>query len=358
MKRRYRVGVLGLDHWYWGLNIVPQIARHPRLELASLWESQGWRLRDLDASGYRLEAGAREIVEDPGLDVVLSLLPSKTGAPWLARAAAAGKALICNKPLAFDMKGAEAVVRALGKSGRPSFCLEGGSQLSNRTRFVKGILGRCGLGRILTITMGMRGGMPKAWKDMDTWRANQVRRRPRSIALGKRVDEGGWGWWTDPKLVPGGAWIDHSIYAMAELRGLLGGEPIAATGIMGNLKYPRRVLDMEDYGLVSYRYKSGALANLEYDWIGGTGVPTVIVCEKGRIRWGAELPQDAVELRTGKGTKLLKVPKGRPESVLDHLVRCLDQGRDTVQPARLGALNLRAALAAYRSARLGRTVTV
>jgi predicted dehydrogenase len=184
----------------------------------------------------------------------------------------------------------------------------------------------------------MRGGMPMAW-----W---------------NRSGRGNWGWWVDPRLVPGGAWIDHSIYAIAEMRFLLGDEPASVTAKMANLKYPRSVLKVEDYGIATYTYRKGTVVTMEYDWIGGMGSSHSIVGTKGSLRWGSGVPDGKVELRRDWKSKLLAIPKGRDENLLNHILGALDGRRDTCSPARLGQLNLKIALAAYRASKTGRTVRI
>jgi predicted dehydrogenase len=334
--RKYRVGVLGLDHWYWATSLIPQILKHPRYSLAAIHEPKAWRLKAVKYPA-RVVPRPQDITDAPDIDVVASFLPCPASAKWLARAAAKGKAVICNKPLAMDVAAAAPLLGALKRTRRPSLCLEGTAPLSARTRFLRSLVRKGVIGRPLTVTSVMRGGMPMAWWDR-----------------GGKSGRANWGWWTDARAVPGGAWLDHSIYAISEYRFILGDEPRSVTAVMANLKYPRSVLPLEDYGIATYKYRKGAVVTLEYDWIGGTGSHSLLVGTSGTLRWGGAVPHGTVELVARWKTRALKVPARLEERLLDHFASCLDRGRETVQPARLGAENLRLALLAYRASRLGR----
>jgi len=335
---RWRVGVLGLDHWYWATGFVPGLLKDPRYELAALWEPQKWRLRATKYPAKQIASDPRQITDDPSIDLVVSFLTCPANAKWLTRAARLGKAVVCDKPIAMTEAAARPLVAALARHRRPSFTLEGGTPLSGRARFLRGLIRKGTIGRPITVTSVMRGGMPQAWWD--------------------RSGRGNWGWWVNPKLVPGGAWIDHSIYAISETRYLLGDDPVSVAAVMANVKYPRSVLKLEDYGTATYTYRRGAVVTMEYDWVGGTGSSRLIVGTNGALRWGLGVPDGKVELRRNWKSSLLALPKGKDESLLDHLARALSKGTDTCSPARLGLANLRIALAAYRAAKTGRTVRI
>ncbi len=343
MKRSapIQVGVLGLDHWYWATSMLPNLVKDPRFSLAAIWEPQAWRLRATKVLAGRIARHAAEVTDDPRIDLVISFLPCPANARWLTRAALRGKAVVSNKPVAMTVAAGRPLVAALRRSGRPSYSLEGGAPLTRRAALVRKLLAGGSLGRPLTATFSMRGGMPMAWWDR-----------------GGKSGRANWGWWTDPRLVPGGAWIDHSIYALAEARYLLRDVPVSVQATMANVKFPRRVLGMEDYGIATYRYRRGTVVTMEYDWVGGLGSAHAVVCERGAIRWGGGVPAGQVEVRSPRGTRLVKVPAGRAPSVLDQMADAIRRRRPTVSPVALGLENLRLALAAYASSRTGRAVRV
>jgi predicted dehydrogenase len=66
----------------------------------------------------RAAASAEELVQDPELDVVHICTPNHLHQTLAAAALAAGKHVICEKPLAMDAAGAEQLVAAAGAAGR------------------------------------------------------------------------------------------------------------------------------------------------------------------------------------------------------------------------------------------------
>ena len=334
-----RIGVLGLDHWYWATSFIPQVLKHPGCRLAAIWEPSRWRLKATKYAADRVARDPREITDSKAIDLVVSFLPCPANARWLARAAAHGKAVISNKPVAMTPAQAAPLLAALRRSRRPSFSLEGTAPLTGRMRMIRGLIRRGAIGRPLTVSAALRGGMPMAWWDR-----------------GGKSGRANWGWWTDPRLVPGGAWIDHSIYAIPEIGYLLGDAPRRVQATMAKVRYPN--LGVEDYGTATYTYRRGAVVTMEYDWIGRVGSWRLIAGTKGSLNWGKGVPDGKVALTTGRTTRLLAPPKATGPSVLEHVLDAVRTGRPTVSPVAAGVENLRVALAAYRAARAGRALRV
>ena len=66
----------------------------------------------------RAAASAEELVQDPELDVVHICTPNHLHQPLAAAALAAGKHVVCEKPLAMDAAGAELLVAAAAAADR------------------------------------------------------------------------------------------------------------------------------------------------------------------------------------------------------------------------------------------------
>src|SRR5438876_975785 len=69
--------------------------------------------------------------------------------------------------------------------------------------------------------------------------------------------------------VPGGGWLDHSIYAIDTARWLFGSEITSVSGIAGNKRHAD--LPVEDYGLAVYGFANGAVASVEDTWTADRG---------------------------------------------------------------------------------------
>jgi predicted dehydrogenase len=94
----------------------PELAAHPDTEITAIWTRRPEAAQEL-AEMY----GARPHVELDALldnvDAVAFAVPPHVQAPLAVRAAAAGKHLICEKPLAGSVEEAKAVVAAVREAG-------------------------------------------------------------------------------------------------------------------------------------------------------------------------------------------------------------------------------------------------
>ncbi len=88
-------GLIGREH------VIPAIKRADRCELLALASRSIERARDVcaDFAVPRAYGSYEELLADPDIDAVYLPLPNHLHAPWIARAADAGKHVLCEKPL-------------------------------------------------------------------------------------------------------------------------------------------------------------------------------------------------------------------------------------------------------------------
>ncbi|MGK2348880.1 inositol 2-dehydrogenase [Actinomyces sp. W5033] len=85
------------------------VAAHPQARLALVCDPIGSAAQDLAAEhGARSCKDAEEVFNDPQVDAVVIGSPTPLHIPHLLAAAKAGKAVLCEKPIALDMKDVEA----------------------------------------------------------------------------------------------------------------------------------------------------------------------------------------------------------------------------------------------------------
>ncbi len=90
------------------LRALADVDRGRAEEFASRW---GWQ---------RVETDWRKLVEAPDIDLIDICAPNNTHASIALAAAAAGKMILCEKPLAMNHAEAREMVRAVEKSGKPN----------------------------------------------------------------------------------------------------------------------------------------------------------------------------------------------------------------------------------------------
>jgi predicted dehydrogenase len=110
-----RFGVLGTGFWAKEVHVAG-LAEHPTAELAGVWGRDVAKAKALgaefDVPGF---ADVDELLSQ--VDAVAIALPPDVQVPLAERAAAAGKHLLLEKPIALDVAGADRVVAAVRDAG-------------------------------------------------------------------------------------------------------------------------------------------------------------------------------------------------------------------------------------------------
>jgi len=120
MADRLRWGVLGAAYIA-SAKVIPAIQGSSNgvvVALASRDPDKGRATaRDFEIS--RVHTSYEALIDDPKIDAIYNPLPNSLHAEWTIRAAEAGKAVLCEKPLALNAADAERVVAACARHGVP-----------------------------------------------------------------------------------------------------------------------------------------------------------------------------------------------------------------------------------------------
>ena len=109
-------GVIGATSWVAQRAVLPAIVASPEARLVAA-ASQG---TDGVGEPFGAERSYRtyaELLDDPAVEAVYVPLPNSLHRPWVERAAAAGKHVLCEKPLAPTTADAEAMAAACAAAG-------------------------------------------------------------------------------------------------------------------------------------------------------------------------------------------------------------------------------------------------
>jgi predicted dehydrogenase len=110
-----RFGLFGTGYWARETDAAA-IATHPDAELAGVWGRDPARAKALaDDFGARAFDDADALID--AVDAIAVALPPDVQAPIAVRAAAAGRHLLLDKPLAFSTEEADRVVEAVERAG-------------------------------------------------------------------------------------------------------------------------------------------------------------------------------------------------------------------------------------------------
>lgn len=118
MVTKLRIGVLSTAN-IGTATVIPAMQQAERVEVAAIASRDEARARDAaELLGIPKSFGTYEaLLEDPDIDAVYIPLPNHLHAEWTMAAAAAGKHVLCEKPLAMSAGQAEEMVSACNETG-------------------------------------------------------------------------------------------------------------------------------------------------------------------------------------------------------------------------------------------------
>ncbi len=251
-----RWGVLGVSHFAMHVSL-PGMKRGPLTQLAALASRDLGKARAAAQSlGIPRAYGSyEELLGDPEIDAIYNPLPNHLHVEWTARAARAGKHVLCEKPIALSAKEAEtlvAVQRETGKRITEAFMIRNHPQWQQAREWVRS--GQ--IGDLVSVQMAL------SYFNRD---AANIRNR---------------------KEVGGGALYDIGCYAVNTSRFLFGREPARAMALIArdpDFGTDRLTSGLLDYGGAHMTFTCSTQA-VAYQRVNAFGI-------KGRIE--IEIPVNA-----------------------------------------------------------------
>jgi predicted dehydrogenase len=347
VAKTYRVGVVGLGHWYSGYGLARSLGEYPRAELVAVaWADKAQREQFATTFGIDAHASYDELLERKDVDVVHIAPPVAEIPEVTVKAARAGKHMILGKPMAMTVAQADEMVAAVRDAGVVCVPFQGMFRFASadlKRRIDAGAIGE-------VVVMHATG----RWSIAEDW-----------FRSGKP------GWFADPKQVPGGSFIDEGIYDVERLRWLAGSEVAEVSCKTANLVH--KEIGVEDYGFATLTFKNGIIATLEASWTINSPKKTgpspkqnshrrlEIVGTRGEILDdGLHSPSLGI---LGAGADGWVFERGEDEyfapavpGALDYLIQCVDAGKQPETRIEDARESLRVALACYESARKGAPV--
>jgi predicted dehydrogenase len=341
---RIRVGILGFAHGH--VNAYCNVWRdRPELgvQVVSAWDHDADRLK-ANAAAYGIAGHDRVAgLLRSGVDAVIVSAETSMHAGLVEEAAAAGKPIVVQKPIALTMAEADRIVRAVERAGVP-FTMAWQMRVDPQNVRIKDILGGGEMGKVL-----------------------QVRRRhalathlwPTFVTL-----------WHNKPEYNRDIFADDAAHPIDFIHWLLG-EPETVMAEIETLLDPRVV---NDNGIAIFRYPGGPLAEVVCSFTCGAHENTTeVVCEKGTIiqnfgdgpsnEWphthGAEgLKWWTTENRAWSDSGIPSPPGHgtRIHALAEPLAQWFRGERAPIATAEEGRTSLRMTLACYVSAREGRRV--
>ncbi len=339
------VGILGLAHGH--LDVYCREWRmHPEhgVSLLAGWDHDPARLSAAAAAhGFRPCAAVEELLADERIGAVAIGAETSLHAELVERAAAVGKSIVLQKPMALTLPEADRIVAAVRRHGVP-FTMAWQMRVDPQNVAIKELLQGGEMGRIFMVRR-RHGLNTQSWP----WFAGSWHARPE---LNRDI------------------WADDASHAIDFLHWLLG-VPETVTAEIASLHDPRVPMDN---GIAIFRYPGGPLAEVCCSFTCPAGENTTeVVAEKGAViqNYG-DVPSCNVPRAEGAcGLKWYSAAKGqwvhsdipspsshgeRIAALAGPLAEFLHGRRPPIASAEEGRQTLRMTLACYVSTREGRRV--
>jgi predicted dehydrogenase len=147
LTKSIRVGVIGAG--YWGPNIVRNLYEAPGAEAVAVADLSPERLDAIHKRfpALRVTTDYRELLDDPSIDAICIVTPVRTHRKLAEEAFVAGKHVFVEKPLAYSVSDAEAIVRA-GDRAQKTLMVGHTFVYNPAVEVVKSILDSDGIGKV------------------------------------------------------------------------------------------------------------------------------------------------------------------------------------------------------------------
>ena len=234
--RRLGVAVVGLGHLALE-QIIPGFAESRNVRLAALVSGERDKARaiaaqhGIDEKNLYDYAGFDRLKDNPEVDIVYIVLPNSMHAEFTARAAQAGKHVLCEKPMATSVADAQRMVDA---------CRDARRKLMIAYRLQYNPVHR----QLITMTRAQEFGPVRVIQ-----------------AANGQNDAANSQWRQIKALAGGGSLPDVGLYCLSAFRYLTGEEPVEVTGQITQPKDDPRFREIEDVCAFTLRFPSGILAS-------------------------------------------------------------------------------------------------
>ena len=256
---------------------IPEYANNPNVDLVAFCDPVIER-----AEAYAKQYGAKayenyqDLLQSEQIDAVSVCTPNVYHAPITIAAAAAGKHVLCEKPMAVSKEEAKAMIQAAKDAG--VFLMIGHNQrLMPPHQKGKEVLNRGYLGKVLTFRTAFGHPGPENWS----------------------VDgKDSWFFQKDKAFI--GAMGDLGVHKADLLRWLLDDEVVEVSAFVDTLH--KKDTDVDDNAVSIVRTAKGVIGTLTASWSyqPHEDNSTVLYCEKGTMRLNADpVYQVIVELIDG-----------------------------------------------------------
>ncbi len=325
-----RIGLFSFAHGH-ADSYAAALRQMPTVEIVGIYDDDETRGRAKAAQFDTDFFDSADALLDEALDGVLICSENAKHRTLVEVAAGRVGAILCEKPIASTLDDGRAMIDACAAAGTRL-------QIAFPVRFaptvqqLKALLDEEALGQVYAAKCTNHGSMPGSW-------------------------------FVDRELAGGGAVIDHTVHVIDLLRWFWQTEVTEVYAEIGeSLLHPD--LGIDDAGLLSFQLANGVYGTLDTSWSRPPSYPTwgdvklELVGERGAVWVDAFAQQLAVYANGAEKTQWLNWGSNMDAGLIADFIEMIEQDRAPSITGEDGLRALEVALAAYESARTGRSVSL
>jgi predicted dehydrogenase len=278
-------------------------------------------------------ADVHKLRENAAVQAVYVVLPNALHRDAVIQAAAAGKHVLCEKPMATTPEDAQAMVQACKQAGRHlMIAYRCQYEIYNRELARRARNGEFGSIQLINAVNTQNQGDPQQWRH-------------------------------DIQLAGGGALPDVGLYCLNTSRALLGEEPIEVSAMIATPANDPRFKEVEDTVSFTLRFPSGVIANCATSYSAHVQRSLHVLGANGSAQIDNAFDYEGQRLRisnrNGEADENREISLGRRNQFsleIDHMAECIRAGRQPRTPGEEGLQDQILMAAIYEAARTGRRV--
>jgi predicted dehydrogenase len=341
-----RVGIIGCGSIS-EFRHAPEYAENPNAEIIAYYDPQTHRAEKLaNEYGGAVVSDYHAILDDESIDAVSDCSTNEMHHVITTQALESGKHVLCEKPIAVSLEGAQMMVDASNKSGKV-LMLAHNQRLAAAHQKAKAILESGELGKVITFstTFGHKG--PEYWSEV----------KNKST------------WFFDQKRSVFGVVGDLGMHKIDLMRYLLDDEIEEVSSFVGSLEKKGEdgsLIEVSDNMVCILKTKKNVLGTLAVSWTyyGAEDNSTTLYCEKGIMKIYAD-PTYQIQLSNIADQETLykvgKIQTNDEQSnsgVIDAFIDTIRNKKSPLISGEDGYKGLQIVLAAIHSSETGRTVKI
>jgi predicted dehydrogenase len=341
-----RVGIIGCGSIA-EFRHAPEYAENPEAEIVAYYDPKTQRAEKLAKEfGGIVVSDYHSILEDKTIDAISDCSTNEMHHVITTQALKSGKHVLCEKPIAITLEGAQEMLNAAQKSGK-ILMLAHNQRLAAAHQKARAILQSGELGRVITFrtTFGHKG--PEYWSEVKS-KATWFFEKNRSVF---------------------GVAGDLGMHKIDLMRYLLDDEIVEVSALMGSLDKKGadgKPIGVSDNMVCLLKTKKNIIGTLAVSWTyyGPEDNSTTLYCEKGIMKLYAD-PTYSIQISNIGGEETLykvgKIQTNDSQSnsgVIDAFIHAILTNEAPIISGEDGYKGLQIVLAAIQSSETGRAVKI